>query len=110
MDGIMRTLFIIVAFLGLLLTGPGTYEFRDVNEENTRIATFGQTQYQAVYGHNVHSTYKLIWTSDNTVELETISTVIVFAGAVLAGIGLIAAIKFPKDVKLPALPEKPALS
>ena|SRR5215469_8538793 len=107
MDGFMRTLFTIVACLGLLLTGLGAYEFRAVNEENTRISAFGQTQYQAVYGHNVSSTYKLIWTSDNTVKLETISMVIVFAGAVLAGIGLIAAAKFSKSVLLPTIPARP---
>jgi len=102
----MRTLFIIVAFLGLLLTGLGAYIFRAVNEENTRITTFGRTQYETAYGHNDASEYKLVWTSDNTVELETISMVIVFVGAVLAGIGLIGAVRSSKNVTLPAIPEK----
>ena len=96
----------MVAFLGFLLIGLGAYEFRVVNEENTRIAAFGETSYESIYGHKVPPAYKLIWTSDNTVELEIISMVIVFAGAILAGIGLIGAIKSPKNLMAPAPSEK----
>ena len=95
-----------MAFLGLLLTGLGAYEFQAINEESTRIATFGQTQYESVYGQKATSAYRLIWTSDHTVELETISMVIVFAGCILAGIGLIGAVKSSKNVTFPVTPEK----
>jgi hypothetical protein len=98
----MRTLFIIVALLGVLLMGLGGYEFRAVNEENIKITTFAETQYKSIYGHKEPAIYKLVWTSDNTSELEILSMTVASAGAVLAGIGFIGAIKSTKNVALPS--------
>jgi CDP-diglyceride synthetase len=94
----MRGTFIIVAILGILLVVLGAWEFHAVNEENTRIATFVETSYEANFGHKVPTTWRLISNPNNTVELEIISMAIVLVGCVLAGIGWIGAMKSSKNL------------
>ena len=96
----MRTSFIIVGLLGLLLMSLGAIEFHAVNDEYIRMTTFGQTQYNAVYNHKLSPTYKHIFYPDHTIELEIISTVIFFfSGAILTGIGFICGNKPTKSYR-----------